>query len=103
MKFGTFLIIEACERLGLSVSITASDKMVYIKNGDKVFHKFIVSDVNSFSDEFYKSVKNVKYKKCEMLTNDIHSEIKSMRKDPNLLKRWERIRLRNSNLGQLLG
>jgi hypothetical protein len=103
MKYGTFLIIEACEKLGFPVVINKTDKIVTITDVyNDITYTFSVINVDNFTKEFYENSGRIKYRN-QSISAYVHKEIKELRKDPHFDKRWNTIRLRNSNLAQLLG
>lgn len=103
MVYGTFLIIEACEKLGFLVDINKSTKVVSVHDvyNNKIY-TFNVVNVESFTNEFYANAGKIKYRQSS-ISGYIHTEIKELQKDPLFIKKWRRIRLRNSNLAQLIG
>ena len=99
MKFGTFLLIEACDRIGYKILIDETDNSITFKKGENNIMTFVVKNTNSFSDEFYGAMR--KNHRLSNITSEIHYEIKNVKNNPTIMKRWKTMKIRNSNLNKI--
>jgi|ERR1035437_10565537 hypothetical protein len=104
MKFGTFLIIEACANLGYVVSTNTTTRCIALYNKrDELIFSFIASNVDSFSDEFYQQLKVVtRQYKIQYFSSELHRESKQIRSNNDIMKRWEKIKARTTGLNKIL-